>query len=133
MATLATIMRVRKLALGNVLARMRMLDSAQEEVERFIRRLMKRRNKLPTTNELNKIIRSCSVLDRLLENIIKAVNTAMETFKTSADVESTPNISKIEGLKPADINRWAKQLREFLQNMSNQLPTSGLGGGSEQK
>lgn len=131
MATLALIMRARKLALNNVLAQMRILDSAQEEIERFIRRLIKRRNKLPSTTELSKIISACGLLDKLLDKLVSSVQTALNTFKTSADIESIPNLAKIESLKPKDIDAYAKQLRQFLSGLMNQLPTAGIGSGSE--
>lgn len=126
MATLAQIMRVRKIALKAVAQRMKLYDSAQEQVERFIKRLLTRRNKLPSAVEMSKIIRSMQYLDRLSAKVAQVANTAIEVFKNSADMTEV-NTSRIQGIDSKFINQVGKDLKNFLTDMTNQLPTVGIG------
>lgn len=130
MATLAQIMRVRKIALKNIYSRMRVIDTIQETIERYIKRLVARRNKLPNVNEMQRIIRSMATLDGAEGKLIEACNTAIKVFEQSADLASD-QLGRIQGITPKDLTQLGKDMARFLSDLAQELPTYNIGVGGQ--
>ena len=131
MATLAQIMAVRKSALKIIKLQMKALDSIQESTERFIERLLKRRRKLPTTTELDAIVKALTAVDRRLDKTLGATQNAVTIYKQSADLADLPTGQvaarmKNYGITTEDIRKIGKDLSEFF-NMVISGNTPGVG------
>ena len=129
MATLAQILRVRKQALRIVLNRMRAIDTAQEAIERFIKSLIARRNKLPSTSEMNKIISSMKLLDTLEGKLIQAAQTAIKVFEQSADLQTAD--FKFGPPSQRQLTQLGSGLTKFLKGITVTLPNPNLPEGTK--
>lgn len=109
MATLAQVMRLRKNGVRIVLGKLRQVDKVQEIVERFLERLLKRRQKIPTLGDLNVILSALKITDKLLNETIGAIDQATTLFKQSLEIDlNTKAARALWGFSE-------KELREGMQ------------------
>lgn len=121
MATLAQVMRLRKNGVKIVLGKLRQVDKIQEIIERFLERLLKRRQKLPTTGDLRVTLDALKITDRLLNETIGAVDQADGLFKQSLEIDlNSKSARALWGFSEKELREGTDAIKRKAQDIFNQ-------------
>jgi uncharacterized protein YhaN len=82
MATLNELLRQRKGALKQLLAEMKTLDGRQEVLQRDLRRLINRKNKVPEVGDLTRITTETTALDQAVNTFTAKLKEVGRLFTT---------------------------------------------------
>ena len=82
MATLNELLRQRKSVLKQLLAEMKTVDGRQEILQRDLRRLINRKNKVPEVGDLSRITAETTALDQSLSVFAGKLKEAARLFTT---------------------------------------------------
>jgi type II secretory pathway component PulJ len=82
MATLNELLRQRKGALKQLLSEMKTLDGRQELLQRDLRRLIMRKNKVPEVADLSRILSETTALDQAVTSFANKLKEVSRLFTT---------------------------------------------------
>lgn len=82
MATLATVARERKAQLRQLLIASRKLDTAQESLEREIKRIVSRKKSVPELSDATRLASMAQVVDGALSSMAQVISSVSTSWGT---------------------------------------------------